>query len=97
MDYKAIIEELQILIDKPPFRIFYMELIKIVKKLEKSDDIKILKVVAKYKKLISDLGDPFDWKKVEPRNPSSENDIIELTIKLIDYLNDYFGFLKPFK
>ncbi|SHK69521.1 hypothetical protein [Epilithonimonas mollis] len=66
-------------------------------KLEQTDDAKVFKVVLRYKKLLMDFGDPFDWRKFEFRNPNHQNDIIELTIKLIDFLNDHFEFLKPLK
>ncbi len=97
MDYKAIVNELQTIVDNKPDRHFYRNLQLLVAKLEQSDDVKVLKVVIRYKKLLSDFEDPFDWRKFEFRDPNFIKDITELTIKLIDYLNDYFGLLKPFK
>lgn len=97
MDYKAIVNELQTIVDNKPDRHFYRNLQQIVDRLEQTDDVKVFKVVIRYKKLLSDFEDPFDWRKFEFRDPNSHHEIRELTIKLIDYLNDYFGFLKPLK
>lgn len=97
MDYKTIIDELQALTDSKPSRNFYSDLKLIVGRLEDSSDVRVLKVVARYNKLLSEYENPFDWKKVEYREPNSRLEINELTIKLIDFLNDHFEFLKPLK
>ena len=97
MDYKALTAELQTIVDKKPDRHFYRELKLIIDQLEQTDDVKVFKVTIRFKKLLMDFEDPFDWRKFEFRDPDFISEIKELTIKLIDYLNDYFGFLKPLK
>jgi hypothetical protein len=69
----------------------------VAKSLENSDDIKIFRVTIQYKKLLSKFDDPFDWRAFKFHNPNSPKDIIELILKLIDFLNNYFRFLKPLK
>ena len=95
MDYKILTNKLQSRIDRKIDRHFYKDLLSIAKSLENSDDVKVFRVAVRYKKLLSDFEDPFDWRKFDFRDPNAQNDIVDLTIKLIDYLNDYFGFLKP--
>jgi len=97
MDYKAIVDELQRIVDNKPDRHFYRSLQLIIDNLEQTNDLKVFKVAIRYKKLLSGFEDPFDWRKFEFRNPNFQTEIINLTIKLIDYLNDYFRFLKPLK
>ena len=96
MDYKALVDELQSLLAEAHQRWFFRKLLEVANELEKTDDVKLLKVIARYKKLMKEMGDPTDWRKEEFKEERT-NDITELTIKLIDYLNDYFGFLKPLK
>lgn len=97
MDYKAITAEFQDLIDIESDRNFYRNLESIAERLEQTDDLKVLKVIARYKKLLTELGDPFNWQRFKFHETNNQNEIKELTIKLIDFLNDHFEFLKPLK
>lgn len=94
MDYRGITEKFQSIVDNNEDR-FYRELLRITCILEQTDDLKLRKVVVRYKKLLADFGDPFDYRNFEVRNGNQREEVIHLTVKLIDFLNDHFGFLKP--
>lgn len=96
MDYEAITAELQKIVDKKEDK-FYQSLLMIVDRLEKTDDLKLLKVVVRFKSLITQNGDPFSFREWKLTKPELKDEIIELIVKLIDFLNDHFEFLKPYK
>ena len=96
MNYKLLTNDLQTIVDEKHDKLF-RELLIVTAKLEQTDDIKLLKVVFRFKKLLNEIGDPFDYRKFELRDGREKEEVIQLTIKLIDFLNDYFKFLKNLK
>lgn len=96
LDYRSIRDQFQSIVDEKNDR-FYPDLLLIVAKLEDTNDVKVLKVISRFKMLLKEKGNPFNIRLWKMDRPQVRDEIMELTVKLIDFLNDHFEFLKPLK